>query len=178
MRIISGKYRGRHIPVPSGFRARPTTDFAREGLFNILRHQLDLEGLRVLDLFVGTGSISLEFASLGAEQIDFVERDQSACTLLNKTTASLGIDNISIHRADVFRFLGYTSQSFDLVFADPPYQLESIPEIPGLVLESKILTEGGLFILEHGKSHTFETHPGFREMRKYGSVNFSFFEKL
>ena len=161
--------------MPSGFRARPTTDFAREGLFNILRHQLDFEGLRVLDLFGGTGSISLEFASLGAERIDFVERDQSACAFLSKTKASLGIDNIRIHRSDVFRFLGHSSMAFDLVFADPPYQLDSIPEIPGLVMENKILKEGGLFILEHGKKHDFSTHPAFGELRKYGSVHFSFF---
>jgi 16S rRNA (guanine966-N2)-methyltransferase len=177
LRIISGTYRGRNIPVPSGFRARPTTDFAREGLFNILRHQLDFEGMRVADLFGGTGSISLEFVSLGAGQIDFVERDQNACNFLRKTMASLKIDNIRIHRSDVFRFLEYTSLACDLVFADPPYQLESIPAIPGLVLESKILTDGGLFILEHGKTHSFDTHPGFREMRKYGSVHFSFFDK-
>lgn len=177
MRIISGTYKGRHIHVPSGFRARPTTDFAREGLFNILCHRLDLNGLRVLDLFGGTGSISLEFASRGASRIDFVERDPASCAFMGKTSSSLGIQNIHIHRSDVFKFLDHSSLKFDLVFADPPYDLESIPDIPDRVFDNEIIVTKGLFILEHGKKHSFSAHSKFIEIRKYGSVHFSFFGK-
>ena len=175
MRIIGGKYKGRQIPIPSRFNARPTTDFAREGLFNILSHHLDLENLRVLDLFGGTGSISLEFASRGAARIDIVELDPRSCTFLRNTISSLGIGNIRIHRTDVLKFLRHSSQDYNLVFADPPYDLESLPDIPGWIFDNEILDREGLFILEHGKKHSFSTHPKFRELRKYGSVHFSFF---
>ena len=178
MRIISGKYRGRKIPVPSGFKARPTTDFAREGLFNILSNQIDFDELKVLDLFGGTGSISFEFASRGAKRIDYVESDARSCTYLSKTKSLLGINNIFIHRSDVFRFLNRTSMVFDIIFADPPYELELIPDIPGTILDSGLLDSEGIFILEHGKKHSFSSHPGFREIRKYGSVHFSFFSPI
>jgi len=176
LRIISGKYRGRYIPVPTGLRARPTTDFAREGLFNILANRIDFEGLRVLDLFGGSGSISLEFASRGAGSIDYVECEQSLCRFLRKTSSSLGIDTIRVHRRDVFRFLDHAGGTWDLVFADPPYQMDAIAEIPDIVLKKEVLTASGIFILEHGKKHDFSGHPRHTEIRKYGNVHFSFFE--
>jgi 16S rRNA (guanine(966)-N(2))-methyltransferase RsmD len=176
LRIIGGIYKGRHISVPRGFKARPTTDFAREGLFNILTHQVDLNGLRVLDLFGGTGSISLEFASRGAASIDFVETDYTSCKFLRKTISSIGIENIHIHRTDALKYLKHTPKKFDLVFADPPYEMESIPEIPGWIFDNEILKKEGVFILEHGGNHGFSNHPKYRYTRSYGSVNFSFFD--
>ena len=177
MRIISGTYKGRYIPVPRSFKARPTTDFAREGLFNVLANTYDFNGLMVLDLFAGTGSIGLEFASRGATHVDMVEKDPGTTEFLERTTVQLGMENVRVIRSDVTRYLRQCRMRYDLVFADPPYGIEIIPSLPDLVLNAGILVEDGWFILEHGKNNSFVHHPRFQELRRYGSVHFSIFER-
>jgi len=177
VRIISGKYRGRIIQPPPGFNARPTTDFAKESLFNILQNYFDIEDIAVLDLFAGTGSISFEFASRGAQRITAVEADQHHFRFIRKTCEQLDFINMQAVRGDAFKFIMNPFESYDLIFADPPYDLEKLTTLPDLVLQSDILLEKGWFILEHSARETFETHPNFRERRKYGSVNFSIFEQ-
>jgi 16S rRNA (guanine966-N2)-methyltransferase len=176
LRIISGTYKGRYIPVPTSFKARPTTDFAREGLFNVLANTYDFNDLMVLDLFAGTGSIGLEFASRGAERVDLVEINTRTTSFLLRTTRKLGIDNVRVIRSDVSNYLRQCRTQYDLVFADPPYDLDIIPTLPELVLKAGILVKDGWFILEHGKNNSFIHHPQFQELRKYGSVHFSIFE--
>ena len=176
MRIISGTHRGRYIPVPHSFKARPTTDFAREGLFNVLASIYDFNGLEVLDLFAGTGSIGLEFASRKAGHVDMVEIDAKATGFLQRTIKLLGIENTRVIRTDAIKYIRQCITRYDLVFADPPYDLDIIPELPDLVLNSDILVDEGWFILEHGKKNSFKGHPQLQELRKYGSVHFSIFE--
>ncbi len=175
MRIISGTHKGRRIVPDKNFKARPTTDFAKENLFNVLNNNIDFEGITALDLFGGMGGISYELASRGAENIICVEMNAKHFSFIKKTTAGLGFDNISVLRADVFRYLKSCRKKFDLIFADPPYDLKNIDAIPGMVFNKELLLPGGLFILEHGKADNFEKHEKFYEMRTYGSVNFSFF---
>jgi 16S rRNA (guanine966-N2)-methyltransferase len=175
LRIISGKYKGRHIHPPANLRARPTTDFARESLFNILNNHLDFEGLRVLDLFAGTGSIGFEFSSRGAASVEMIENNFTHADFIKRTAGLLGATNIKVIRIDVFRFLPRISSKYDVVFADPPYDLDNFQEVPVLVLEQDILGEDGWFILEHSKRNDFSRLDGFYDHRKYGSVNFSFF---
>jgi 16S rRNA (guanine(966)-N(2))-methyltransferase RsmD len=177
LRIISGTYKGRYIPVPKNFKARPTTDFAREGLFNVLANTIDFNGLTVLDLFAGTGSIGLEFLSRGADRVDMVEMDARTAAFLRQTTTRLGMDNANIIRSEVTRFIRQCRIRYDLVFADPPYDLDMLPLLPELVLKADIVKTGGWFILEHGKKHSFRQDAHFRELRKYGSVHFSTFEQ-
>jgi 16S rRNA (guanine966-N2)-methyltransferase len=176
LRIISGTYKGRYIPVPTSFKARPTTDFAREGLFNVLANTYDFNDLMVLDLFAGTGSIGLEFVSRGAERVDLVEINTRTTSFLLRTTRKLGIDNVRVIRSDVSNYLRQCRTQYDLVFADPPYDLDIIPTLPELVLNAGILVKDGWFILEHGKNNSFIHHTQFQELRKYGSVHFSIFE--
>ncbi len=161
--------------MPSSFRARPTTDFSREGLFNVLANIYDFDGLSVLDLFAGTGSIGFEFASRGAAEVDMIEIDSRTTRFLQRTIRNLGMKNVRIIRSDAMKFIKHSHTRYDIVFADPPYDLEIIPEIPGRVLEAGILVDEGWFILEHGKNNSFSTHPRFLELRKYGSVHFSIF---
>ena len=175
MRIISGSYRGKQIHPPRSFKARPTTDFAKEGLFNILCNQLEIAELDVLDLFSGTGSITYEFASRGARSVVAVESDPLNFKFIRSVCETLEMDQVSVVRGDAFRFLQNPVQSFDLVFADPPFDHPRLDEIPSLVFGDNILEEGGLFILEHPANHPFSAHPRFLNQRKYGSVHFSFF---
>ena len=176
MRIITGKYKGRHFEIPRSFSARPTTDFAKENLFNVLQGYIDFsEEPTALDLFSGTGSITLELVSRGCGRVVSVELDtrhyRLICQFLDKLqdTAAMPI------RADVFQYLAKCREQFDFIFADPPYTLPQIPELPNIVLSRNLLKEDGLFVLEHGKSNDFSQHPRFLEHRSYGSVNFSFF---
>ena len=176
MRVITGKYKERHFDVPHNFKARPTTDFAKENLFNVLNGYLDFdEAPEALDLFAGTGSITLELLSRGCRRVVAVERDPMHFGFITKTLAALGDKACVPLRADVFRYLSTCREQFDFVFADPPYALPRLEELPTLVLGRGLLKPEGLFVLEHGKTNDFSTHPQFIEHRSYGSVNFSFF---
>jgi 16S rRNA (guanine966-N2)-methyltransferase len=175
LRIISGKYKGRLISPPKNLRARPTTDFAREALFNILNNRYDFESLNVLDLFSGTGSISYEFASRGVSSIHLVDKDNFHIIFIKKMIKELHLDNIKPVHIDVKSFLKTCDQEYDIVFADPPYDLAWLDTLPDLVVNSGIIKEQGIFILEHPKHMNFSGHSSFFEHRNYGGVNFSFF---
>ncbi len=175
MRIITGELGGRTIHVPKSFRARPTTDKAREALFNILRSRIDLTECKVLDLFAGTGIISFEFASCGAPMIVAVEKDPIHCKSIRENIKILNVPQVKAVNTDVFRILKSPSQTFDIIFADPPFNHRRISEIPGLVMDSGCLTPQGLFILEHGPELKTDHLRHFRETRHYGKVHFSFF---
>ena len=176
MRIITGKYKGRHFEIPRTFKARPTTDFAKENIFNVLNGYIDFEGATALDLFSGTGSIALEMVSRGCRQVVSVELDRDHHRFITDCLKKLDTKACIPLRGDAFRFLKSCRQQFDFIFADPPYALEELPAIPGLVLDKNILSEGGVFVFEHGKNHDFSSHPRFKEHRAYGSVNFSIFQ--
>jgi 16S rRNA (guanine(966)-N(2))-methyltransferase RsmD len=175
LRIIGGKYKGRKIVPPRGFKARPTTDFARESLFNILNNRVDFEAISVLDLFSGTGSISYEFASRGAKEVHLVEMDMRHISGIRRIIKELGITNIKTIHIDVKAYLKTCTVRYDVVFADPPYELSWLKEIPDLVTGSGIVKEDGFFILEHPRDMSFSSHKLFFEHRNYGGVNFSFF---
>lgn len=177
MRVISGIYKRTRFDVPRSFKARPTTDFAKENLFNVLSNHLDFEedGVEALDLFAGTGSISLELLSRGCTQVVSVEKDREHYAFICKVMHELKAANWLPVHADVFKFVKSTHRSFDFIFADPPYELKELEALPDLVLNSDLLKPEGLFVLEHGKKNHFEAHPCFIEHRTYGSVNFSFF---
>jgi 16S rRNA (guanine(966)-N(2))-methyltransferase RsmD len=176
MRIITGKYKGRHFEIPRSFKARPTTDFAKENIFNVLIQYVDLEDATALDLFSGTGSITLELLSRGCSKVISVEMDRDHHRFICECIKKLDTQACIPLRADVFRFLKSCKTQFDFIFADPPYALKEIPTIPDLIFEKGLLKENGLFILEHGKDHDFSEHPHFVEHRSYGSVNFSLFK--
>ena len=181
MRIITGKYKGRHFDIPRTFKARPTTDFAKENIFNVLVQYVDFDGASALDLFSGTGSISLELLSRGCSQVVSVEQDRDHHRFIqeciHKLTAKSQEPNAQIIpiRGDVFRFLKSCKQQYDLIFADPPYALKELDTLPDIIFEKQLLKEDGIFVLEHGKDHDFSGHPHFKEHRQYGSVNFSIF---
>ncbi len=175
MRIIGGTYKGKHIPPDNKLTLRPTTDFAKEGLFNILSNRFDFEGFDVLDLFSGTGSISYEFASRGVSSIHSVEIDNRHATFIRNTSKQMGFEQIRVIRDDVFHFLSICKVQYDIIFADPPYGLTGITKIPGMIIEKNILKPEGIFVLEHSKRNDFSDHPHFLEHRKYGNVHFSFF---
>ncbi len=177
MRIVSGIYRGRRLQPPVNLPVRPTTDFAKEGLFNVLNNIVDYESLSVLDLFSGTGSISFEFLSRGAREVTSVESNHKCVDFIKKTADSFGIQNLKPVKSNAFVFLKHTFATYDLIFADPPYDLEGLENLPDQVLESGLLANDGLFIMEHSARLKHETHPCFEQKRVYGSVNFSFFRK-
>ena len=174
MRIITGQYKGRHFDIPRSFKARPTTDFAKENIFNVLTQYVDFDGAEAIDLFSGTGSIALEMASRGCRQVVSVEMDRDHHRFISECVKKLGAPIIPI-RGDVFRFIKSCRQQYDLIFADPPYALEQLPQIPNLVIGRQLLKDGGIFVFEHGKDHDFTQHPNFMEHRQYGSVNFTLF---
>lgn len=184
MRIIGGSLKGRAINPPSGFSARPTTDFAKEGLFNTLSSGFSLEGTNVLDLFAGTGCISYEFASRGASRVYAVEMNPVHASFIKRTAASLGLDAVRTVRHNVFDFLNLCRESFDIIFADPPYAMSGLDTLPERILGRRtgengpgLLADGGLFILEHPASYSFQSFPGFEKEKKYGNVHFSFFRQ-
>lgn len=177
MRIIRGKYGRRRFDVPKTITARPTTDFARENLFNVLENLTDLEGSTVCDLFAGTGAISWEFVSRGASKVVAVEQAPVQSAFIRSVKEKLGDTVLTLVRGDVFRYIGRVQDPFDIVFADPPYDHARFGEIPALILNSKLVKEGSLVIVEHSKKHDFSSLPGFMRQLTYGSVNFSIFQK-
>jgi 16S rRNA (guanine966-N2)-methyltransferase len=178
LRITGGKYRGRRIVPPRYFKARPTSDFAKEGLFNILNNRIDFETVSVLDLFSGTGSISYEFASRGAASVHLVEKDPRHISGIRQIIKDLNIGNVRPIHIDVKAYLKACSIKYDIVFADPPYELSWLRELPDLVTQAGVINEDGFFILEHPKSLNFAGHKLFFEHRNWGGVNFSFFKPL
>ncbi len=177
MRIISGKYKGKRIALPSNYKARPTTDFAKEGLFDILYHRVEFEELEVLDLFSGTGYISYEFASRGAKHITAVEIESLHSRFIKNTAQQLQMP-ITVIEKDVFKFLQKPAiKQFNIIFCDPPYNLTNIETLPTLIFNNNYLTDDGLLIIEHDKTKSFKEHPYFLHQRNYGKVHFSFFSK-
>ena len=177
MRIIGGRLRGKTINPPAGYKARPTTDFAREGLFNVLDNEYEFADLKVLDLFGGTGAIAFEFASRGAAMVYSVEMDRENAAFIRNEARRLGLDNVTAVRDNVFDFLPICHEKFDMIFADPPYALEGLETLPDRVFAQDILFPGCYFILEHGEEHSFVSHPAFKKEKRYGRVHFSFFSK-
>ena len=177
MRIIGGRLGGRPILPPPGYEARPTTDFAREGLFNVLNNEYEFEDLKVLDLFGGTGAISFEFASRGAAAVYCVEMARENASFIKREAARLGLPNVIMVRDNVFDFLEICHEKFDIIFADPPYALEGLDTLPDKVFARDILHPECYFILEHPGTYNFAAHPFFIKEKVYGKVHFSFFSK-
>ncbi len=174
MRIITGKYKGRHFDIPRSFKARPTTDFAKENIFNVLIQHVDFEDATALDLFSGTGSITLELLSRGCSQVISVELDRDHHRFIKECVAKLE-GHAQCIKGDVFRFIKSCRLQFDFIFADPPYALKELSTLPDLIFEKNLLKPDGIFVLEHGKDYDFSQHPSFIDHRSYGSVNFSLF---
>ena len=176
MRIISGTHGGRRISPPAKMPyTRPTTDVAREGLFNIIENNLSIPLLKTLDLFGGTGSISYELASRGARDITVVEKDQAMYEFIKKTAGVLGFENFTVVKMDVFKYLDQCSQTFDLIFAGPPYALTSIDDIPKKIMEKKLLSVNGWFVLEHTPANNYKDFSFYKTQRNYGTTIFSIF---
>ena len=175
MRIIAGTFKRRFIHPPTNLPVRPTTDLARESLFNILWNKMDFENKQVLDLFSGTGAVSYEFISRGSKSVVAVDANYKCTSFIKKTADEFGMNTLKVMKADVFRFLKSAKISFDIIFSDPPYDLEGVDLLPNLIFDNHILNPNGIFILEHPKTYDFSEHPHFDEHRKYGKVNFTFF---
>jgi 16S rRNA (guanine(966)-N(2))-methyltransferase RsmD len=178
MRIVSGKYKSRRFDVPKSFKARPTTDFAKENLFNVIGNMIDLEGLTALDLFAGTGSISFELLSRGCKEVVCVEKDAAHHAFIKKVKTELRDENLVLLKIDAFKYIETTSQIFDFIFADPPYALKDLAKIPELVLSHNLIKEGGIFVMEHPQEYDFSSLPLFLQKRVYGAVNFSIFRTV
>lgn len=176
MRIIRGKYGRRRFDVPKNITARPTTDFARENIFNVLENMRDFDGLTALDLFAGTGAISLEFLSRGCREVTAVETARVQADFIRSVKMKLGDEGLRIVKGDVFRYVATCRETFDFIFADPPYNHPQFAEIPGLILGSRMLRPGTVVVIEHNRNHDFSGLPCFRRHLTYGSVNFSIFE--
>ncbi|HEX4372433.1 MAG TPA: RsmD family RNA methyltransferase [Puia sp.] len=176
MRIISGTLGGRRIQPPAKMpNTRPTTDIAKEGLFNILQNNIDFENIKTLDLFGGTGSISYELASRGANDLTVIEKDISMYEFIKKTSEQLKIENFKVIKMDVFKFLEQCNETFDLIFAGPPYALQNIDELPVLIAKKNLLNENGWFVLEHTPRNDYNNYPMFAKQRNYGTTVFSIF---
>jgi 16S rRNA (guanine966-N2)-methyltransferase len=176
MRIIGGEYGGRKFnPPPKMPYTRPTTDIAKEGLFNVLQHNLDIGLLKTLDLFGGTGSISYELASRGARELTIVEKDNSMYEFIKITIDTLKIENLKIIKTDVFRFIEQTTDTFDFIFAGPPYALKNIDDLPRIIFEKKLLYDKGWFVLEHTPRNDYKNFPFYRTEKNYGTTIFSIF---
>lgn len=175
MRIIRGKYGRRRFDVPTNITARPTTDFARENIFNVLENMIDFEGKKALDLFAGTGAISLEFLSRECASVTAVETAATQYNFIRKVAQQLGDPNLRVVRGDALKYARTATTKYDIIFADPPYNLPGFEEIPGIILGSDMLKEGTIVVIEHSRNHDFSKLPHFRDHRSYGSVNFSIF---
>ncbi len=178
MRIISGKYKGRIIKPPSDLPVRPTTDFAKTGLFNILENRLDIESTQCLDLYSGTGSISYELISRGANSVTAVDQNRNCIAFIESTIQKLDIDNLSTVKSDVIRFLKHATRKYNVIFADPPYDLKVHRAIHELIFSNRLLTENGYLVIEHSSREDYSELPNFEFTRKYGNVGFSFFLNL
>lgn len=176
MRVVGGKYKGRRFQPPKKFPSRPTTDFAKEALFNILENRFDLDEASVLDLFAGTGNISLEFISHGTKSVLSIDKHPLCHKFILNTLTDLGTTNWYCLKKDVFTFCSECNEKFDIIFADPPYGLKGVNALPELIFEHDLLAPEGLLIIEHGKEQQFGNKTHFVELRKYGGVHFSFFE--
>lgn len=176
MRIIRGKYGKRRFDVPKNITARPTTDFARENIFNVLENIIDFEDKTALDLFAGTGAISFEFVSRDCKEVTCVEMANTQANFIKSVKQKLNAQNLRVIKGDVFKFVETCSNKFDIIFADPPYDHPRFGEIPSLILNSQMLNLGTLVIIEHSRDYDFSNLPDFKEQRTYGSVNFSIFE--
>ena len=175
MRIISGTHKSRIISAPKNLPVRPTTDFAKESLFNILNNNFDFTTLKILDLFAGTGNITYEFASRGCLATTSVDSNHHCCSFIKKTADELNFKNITVLKSDVFSFLNNNNSKYNLIFADPPYEMEGIEKIPALVFEKKILFPNGWLIIEHSAKTKFTEQQQLLQQRNYGKVNFSIF---
>ena len=175
MRIIAGVLRGRRLNPPTTLPVRPTTDMARESLFNILNNYVDYEECSVLDLFAGTGAVSLEFISRGAKDVTSIDINAQCTDFIKSTAKQFNVNNIHVVRSDVFELIKRAYKKFDIIFADPPYALENLQQLPDLIFEHDMLSEDGIFVLEHPREYQFEQHPHFWQHRNYGKVNFTFF---
>ncbi|MBK6819640.1 MAG: RsmD family RNA methyltransferase [Bacteroidetes bacterium] len=175
MRIIGGLHGGRKFHPPTKMPARPTTDIAKEGLFNIIQNSLDIESLKTLDLFGGTGSISYELASRGCTDLTLIEQDSNLMIFIKKNIELLHFENFKTYKMDVFRYINQCTESFDFIFAGPPYALKNIDEIPILIFEKKLLNPKGWFVLEHTPRNNYEQSPFFKRSKNYGTTIFSFF---
>lgn len=176
MRIISGAMGGRKIHPPSKMPyTRPTTDIAKEGLFNILQTRIDFDGAKTLDLFSGTGNISYELASRGAADLTIVEKDAVMYQFIKKNIADLKIENANVIRMDVFSFLETATGKYDFIFAGPPYALNTIDELPKIIVEKNLIADDGYFVLEHTPRNNYSTYKNFSFKRNYGTTVFSFF---
>lgn len=175
MRVIGGRLKGKIIQPPAGYSARPTTDFAREGLFNVLENEYEFDGLKVLDLFGGTGAISFEFISRGAGEVYCVEMQPANADFIRNQARKFSVGNLNVVRHNAFDFIDICTAKFDIVFADPPYSIGGLASLPERVMSRDILHEGGYFILEHPAEYNFSCRPDFVKEKKYGNVHFSFF---
>jgi 16S rRNA (guanine966-N2)-methyltransferase len=179
MRIIGGKWGGRKIQPPTKMPyTRPTTDIAKEGLFNILQNQVDFEGLKTLDLFGGTGAITYELQSRGATESTVVEKDAQMYRFIADNLKKLGAENVHMYRLDVFKYLETCKEQFDFIFAGPPYALTTIDELPKMVVGKNLIAPDGIFVLEHTPRNNYENYPGFVKQRNYGTTVFSFFQRV
>jgi 16S rRNA (guanine(966)-N(2))-methyltransferase RsmD len=177
MRIIGGTHKRRQLHPPKNLPVRPTTDMAKEALFNILNQWIDWEDKTALDLFSGTGSIAFELVSRGCSKVTAVDKDRFCVQWLKNGSRQLEMNNLHVMQADVFRMLKHASgRSYDFIFADPPYALERFDELPGLVFENSLLKPEGWLVIEHPVTVDFSTEKYFVRHRKYGKVNFSFFQ--
>jgi 16S rRNA (guanine966-N2)-methyltransferase len=176
MRIIAGKYRSRRILPPKNLPVRPTTDKARESLFNILNNRLDYSQTKALDLFAGTGAVSFEFISRGGYEVTAVDQNRHCVQWIRRAAGDFKMENLKVAQADVFRFVKQTPEKYDFIFADPPYHLENLQDISRHIFEAGILKENGWLVIEHPAEADFSGEPFFHSHRKYGKVNFSFFQ--
>ncbi len=176
MRIIGGKLKGIRIHPPLDLPSRPTTDRSKEALFNILNNQLDFEGLNALDLFTGTGNISIELASRGADSVLAIDTSFKCCSFIKEVSKKYKLDAISVMKEDVIKFIKRSERRFDFIFADPPFDMAEIPLIPQLIFDHQLLNPGGLLIVEHHSKKKIDQHPNFIQQRDYGYSAFSFFE--
>jgi 16S rRNA (guanine(966)-N(2))-methyltransferase RsmD len=175
MRIISGKYKSRRFDVPKSFKARPTTDFAKENIFNVIGNLIDLEDTVALDLFSGTGSIAFELISRGCREVVCVEKDPAHYAFIKKVKSELAAENLTTLKTDVFKYIESAKQTFDFIFADPPYSLPTLSKIPEMIFSHRLLKPESVFIMEHPKEQDFSQLPFFVQQRVYGAVNFSVF---